>query len=186
VSLEGYVKGLGDLAEWLALGEDGTCPQDVHGNAPAVAYILAMSEPRGRSPMSETMPSLAEVQQDPTILTGLPLPVIVDLRRQISHLAADVDAVLYRTLTEVRTKDQRSDVEPDRLLTPEAAAARFGVTKRCLLDHAEEIGRAAPIPQDRAVQRAPPRAVSGANTGLTAQLSLCFPLQEKPPKGVSG
>ena len=88
--------------------------------------------------MSETMPSLAEVQRDPTVLTGLPWPVIVDLRRQISHLAADVDAVLYRTLTEVRTKD-RADVEPDRLLTPEAAAARFGVTKRWLLDHAEEI-----------------------------------------------
>ena len=98
-----------------------------------------MSEPRNRSPVSETMPSLAEVQRDRTILTGLPLPVIVDLRRQITHLAADVDAVLYRTLTEVRTKDQRSDVEPDRLLTPEAAAARFGVTKRWLLDHAEEI-----------------------------------------------
>lgn len=96
-----------------------------------------MSQPRSRSPMSETMPSLTEVQQDPTILTGLPLPVIVDLRRQISHLVADVDAVLHQTLTEVRTKDQRSDI--DRLLTPEAAAARFGVTKRWLLDHAEEI-----------------------------------------------
>jgi hypothetical protein len=107
-------------------------------NAPAVAFILGMSEPRSR-PISETKPSLAEVQQDPTILTGLPLPVIVDLRRQISHLAADVDAVLYRTLTEIRTKDQRSGVEPDRLLTPEAAAARYGVTKRWLLDHAEEI-----------------------------------------------
>ena len=85
-----------------------------------------MSEPRSRSPLSETMPSLAEVQRDPTILTGLPLPVIVDLRRQITHLAADVDAVLYRTLTEVRTKDQRSDIEPDRLLTPEAAAVALG------------------------------------------------------------
>jgi hypothetical protein len=104
-----------------------------------VAFILGMSEPRNRSPVSETMPSLAEVQRDRTILTGLPLPVIVDLRRQITHLAADVDAVLYRTLTEVRTKDQRSDVEPDRLLTQEAAAARCGVTKRWLLDHAEEI-----------------------------------------------
>jgi hypothetical protein len=83
------------------------------------------------------MPSLAEVQRDPTILTGLPWPVIVDFRRQISHLAADVDAVLYQTLTEVRRKDQRADVEPDRLPTPEAAAARFGVTKRWLLDHAE-------------------------------------------------
>ena len=36
-------------------------------NAPAVAFILGMSEPRSRSPMSETMPSLAEVQQNPRI-----------------------------------------------------------------------------------------------------------------------
>jgi hypothetical protein len=82
---------------------------------------------------------LGEVQQDPTILTGLPLPVIVELRRQISHLAADVDAVLYQTLTAARAPDQRPEAEPDRLLTPEAAAARFGVTKRWLLEHAEEI-----------------------------------------------
>jgi hypothetical protein len=82
---------------------------------------------------------LAAVQQDPTILSGLPLPVIVELRRQISHLAADVDAVLYQTMTEAGTPHERSDVEPDRLLTPEAAAARFGVTKRWLLAHADEV-----------------------------------------------
>jgi hypothetical protein len=82
---------------------------------------------------------LAAVQQDPTILSGLPLPVIVELRRQISHLAADVDAVLYQTMTEPGTPHERSDVEPDRLLTPEAAAARFGVTKRWLLAHADEV-----------------------------------------------
>ena len=98
-----------------------------------------MRQPPRRSTVPVTMPSLAEVQRDPTILTGLPLPVIVDLRRQISHLAADVDAVLYQTLTEARTPDQRSNAEPDQLLTPDAAAARFGVTKRWLLDHADEI-----------------------------------------------
>ena len=98
-----------------------------------------MRQPSNRSTVPVAMPSLAEVQQDPTILTGLPLPAIVDLRRQISHLTADVDAVLYQTLTEARTKDQRSDAEPDRLLTPETAAARFGVTKRWLLEHADEI-----------------------------------------------
>ncbi len=98
-----------------------------------------MRQPSNRSTVPVAMPSLAEVQQDPTILTGLPLPAIVDLRRQISHLTADVDAVLYQTLTEVSTKDQRSDAEPDRLLTPETAAARFGVTKRWLLEHADEI-----------------------------------------------
>jgi hypothetical protein len=82
---------------------------------------------------------LVEIQKDLTILTGLPLPIVVDLRRQIGHLAADVDAVLYRILSEAGTKDQRSDAEPDRLLTPQVAAARFGVTKRWLLDHADEI-----------------------------------------------
>ncbi len=98
-----------------------------------------MRQPSSRSTVPATMPSLAEVQRDPTILTGLPLPAIVDLRRQISHLAADVDAVLHQALTGARTKDQRADAEPDQLLTPEAAAARFGVTKRWLLDHADEI-----------------------------------------------
>jgi hypothetical protein len=100
---------------------------------------MGMRQPRSRSTVPATTPSLVELQQDLTILTGLPLPIVVDLRRQISHLAADVDAVLYRILSEARTKDQRSDAEPDRLLTPLAAAARFGVTKRWLLDHADEI-----------------------------------------------
>lgn len=98
-----------------------------------------MRQPPRRSIVPAIRPSLGEVQQDPTILTGLPLPVVVDLRRQISHLAADVDAVLYQTLIEARTPDQRSNAEPDRLLTPETAAARFGVTRRWLLDHADEI-----------------------------------------------
>lgn len=99
---------------------------------------MGMSQPRSRSSVPATTPSLVEVQKDPTVLTGLPLPIVVDLRRQISHLAADLDAVLYRILSEARTKDQSND-EPDRLLTPEAAAARFGVTKRWLLAHADEI-----------------------------------------------
>ncbi len=108
-------------------------------NARVLVYILGMSHARSRSTGPATTPSLAEVQQDPTILTGLPLPAIVELRRQLRHLAADVDAVLWQGLPEVRTTDQRTDAEPDRLLTPEAAAARFGVTKRWLLSHADEI-----------------------------------------------
>ena len=85
------------------------------------------------------MPSLAEVQRDPTILTGLPVPVIVDLRRQVSHVAADLDAAFYQAISQAGAQDHRADAEPDRLLTPEAAALRFGVTKRWLLDHADEI-----------------------------------------------
>lgn len=104
-----------------------------------MAFIIGMRQPRSRSTVPANTPSLVEVQKDLTILTGLPLPIVVDLRRQISHLAADVDAVLYRILSEAGTKDQRSDAEPDRLLTPQVAAARFGVTKRWLLAHADEI-----------------------------------------------
>ena len=89
-----------------------------------------MSQPRSGSIVPATTPSLVEVQRDLTILTGLPLPIVVDLRRQISHLAADVDAALYRILSETVTTDRRSGAAPDRLLTPEDAAARFGVTKR--------------------------------------------------------
>ena len=98
-----------------------------------------MRHPSRRAGVPATRPSLAAVQQDPTILTGLPAPTIVDLRRQVSHLAADLDAALYQTMVEVKTQDQRADAEPDRLLTPGAAAGRFGVTKRWLLDHADEI-----------------------------------------------
>ena len=98
-----------------------------------------MRPPSRPATVPTSRPSLVAVQQDPTILTGLPLPVIVELRRQISHLAADVDAVLFQTMTEPRTLHERSAVEPDRLLTPEAAAAQFGVTRRWLLEHADEI-----------------------------------------------
>jgi hypothetical protein len=89
--------------------------------------------------MAAPLPSLIEVQRDPTILDALPLSVIVDLRRQVSHLAADLDAAFCRAMTQARAQDHRAEAEPDRLLTPAAAAARFGVTKRWLLDHADEI-----------------------------------------------
>jgi len=85
------------------------------------------------------MPSLAEVQRDPTILTGLPVSVIVDLRRQVDHLAADLDAAFCQAMTLAGAQHHRAEAEPDRLLTPEAAASRFGVTKRWLLGHADEI-----------------------------------------------
>jgi hypothetical protein len=85
------------------------------------------------------LPSLGNVQEDPTILAGLSLTVIVDLRRQVSHLAADLDAVLFGAVAETRRPDYPAEVGDDRLLTPAEAAKRFGVTKRWLLDHAGEM-----------------------------------------------
>jgi len=83
------------------------------------------------------LPSLGTVQEDPTILAGLPLTVIVDLRRQVSHLAADLDAVLFNAVAGARRPDHHAEVGDDRLLTPAEAAARFGVTV-----HRHEDGRA--------------------------------------------
>jgi hypothetical protein len=95
--------------------------------------------PPRRSSMPLAVPSLAEVQQDPTILTGLPVSVIVDLRRQVGHLAADLEAAFSQAMAQAGAQHHDAEVERDRLLTPDAAAARFGVTKRWLLEHADEI-----------------------------------------------
>ena len=83
------------------------------------------------------VPSLAEVHEDPTVLLRLPLSVIVYLRRQVSHLAADIDTALFRAIG--RTSQHDEHPNPDRLLTPAAAAERFGVTKRWLLAHTDQI-----------------------------------------------
>ena len=96
-----------------------------------------MSQPADRSGAPANVPSLLDVYKDPTVLTGLPLPVIMTLRRQVSHLAADLDAAVVTALTNTMLLERRSEPEADRLLTPEAAAARFRVTKRWLLEHAD-------------------------------------------------
>lgn len=98
-----------------------------------------MSHPSRRPSVPAPVPSLAEVQQNPAILDGFPVTVIVDLRRQVSHLAADLDAAFCHAIIQPNKQAHRSEAEPERLLTPDAAAERFGVTKRWLLDHADQI-----------------------------------------------
>jgi hypothetical protein len=94
---------------------------------------------RERHALTSTVPTLADVHKDPAILSRVSLAVIVDLRRQVSHLAADVDAALISAIAETRQLEPKTEVTPDRLLTPAAAAERFGVTKRWLLKHASDI-----------------------------------------------
>ena len=73
------------------------------------------------------------------MLEALSVSAIVALRRQVSHLAADLDAAFCQAMTRTTTHDRPAQTPADRLLTPEAAAERFGVSKRWLLDHADEI-----------------------------------------------
>lgn len=94
---------------------------------------------RERRTITPSVPALGDVQQDPAILGRVPVAVIVELRRQVSHLAADLEAAFCRAVAEHRRPDQAADVSADRLLTPAVAATRFGVTKRWLLAHASEI-----------------------------------------------
>jgi hypothetical protein len=86
-----------------------------------------------------TVPTLGDVQKDPSLLGRVPLAVLVDLRRQVSHLAADIDAAFFSVVVEAQRRGPHPEARPDQLLTPDAAAERFGVTKRWLLDHANDI-----------------------------------------------
>ncbi len=84
-------------------------------------------------------PSLSEVMNDPALIDRLPLGALVDLRRQLRRLDADLDAGILRLMAQGSRQQRGQEPEPDQLLTPEVAATRFGVKKRWLLDHANEI-----------------------------------------------
>lgn len=64
------------------------------------------------------VPSLAEVQRDPTILEVLSVTTIVALRRQVSHLAADLDAAFCQAMMQASRQERHPEVPSDRLLTP--------------------------------------------------------------------
>jgi predicted DNA-binding transcriptional regulator AlpA len=70
---------------------------------------------------------LAEVQADPTLLSRVPLDVLVDLRRQVRHLDADVDAAIARQML-------RGHRQPDvaEVLDVETAAKRLGTSRDSL------------------------------------------------------
>src|SRR5215470_707569 len=66
-----------------------------------------------RSGAPANVPSLLDVYKDPTVLNGLPLPVILTLRRQTSQLAADLDAAVVTTLANAITQDRRPAADAD-------------------------------------------------------------------------
>ena len=105
--------------------------------ATAWKVILAVTDDSsGDRPSS---PSLSEVMDNIGLIDRLPLDALVDLRRQLRHLDAELDAGILRLMAQGSHRQRAHESGPEQLLTPEAAAARFGVKKRWLLDHAGEI-----------------------------------------------
>jgi hypothetical protein len=84
-------------------------------------------------------PSLNEVMDNLALIDRLTLEALVDFRRQLRHLDAELDAGILRLMAQGSRRPRAQESEPEQLLTPEAAAARFGVKRRWLLDHASEI-----------------------------------------------
>lgn len=73
------------------------------------------------------VPRLAEVQADPTLLTALPLDLLVELRRQVRHLDAELDAVI----TCLMTRGQKQ-LEPAEVVDVKVAAERLNTSKDSL------------------------------------------------------
>src|SRR5262245_38052884 len=88
-------------------------------------------------PRLTAVPTLSEVAQNRTLLDGLPAEVLVELRRQAGHLREDLEAAV--ALGAARPRGELHTVEADRWVGPAEAARMFGVKKRWLLEHADDI-----------------------------------------------
>jgi predicted acylesterase/phospholipase RssA len=97
-----------------------------------------VSEPFPRPVSCAPLPSLSDLQADGALLSRLPLDALLDLRARLGHLAIDLDIAISRQMAPHVQQRQRES-EPDRLISAEVAATRFGVKRRWLLDHAGEI-----------------------------------------------
>lgn len=82
-------------------------------------------------------PTLAEIASDRAVLEAVPLALLVDLRRQCRHLDADLEAATARSQAQPATEPAR--VEPARLLSPDEAAQRLGVTVAWLYRHSGKL-----------------------------------------------
>jgi hypothetical protein len=83
------------------------------------------------------VPSLAQIATDRALLDSLPADALIQLRRECGHLREDLEAALTRF--QVRPGTESPPAEPERFLSPAEAAARFGVTRRWLLEYADTI-----------------------------------------------
>jgi predicted DNA-binding transcriptional regulator AlpA len=90
-----------------------------------------MSEP---APRLAAVPSLAQLVEAPALLQGLPLDVLLELQRQVGHVAVDLAAAIARSQAQPAITPTQAG--PERLLTPTEAAARLGTTVQWMYRHA--------------------------------------------------
>jgi len=92
------------------------------------------------------VPPVEEVIRDPRLLNGLPLPALVDLRRHVGHLQADLDAAIQGRLLDTqgngwvgRGGEASDPKERDRLLTVKEVAQRLGHSVDWVYRHADRL-----------------------------------------------
>jgi hypothetical protein len=85
------------------------------------------------------VPSVPDVLADRAALARMPADALIELRRQIAQLGADVEAALDRHRLQPNAHPRPVNAAAGRLLSPTEAAVACGVTKRWLLEHADEI-----------------------------------------------
>ena len=76
-----------------------------------------------RSVQLTAMPLLGDLQADPDVLKRLPLTVLVDLRRQVRNLDADLDAAIAQQMAQEHNYEG-----PSKVVDVETAAQRLGTS----------------------------------------------------------
>jgi hypothetical protein len=82
------------------------------------------------------VPTLDAIAADRGRLPGLPLGLLIDLRRQLDYLRADVKAEISRRLI---PSDAHEPADDDALLTPQQAAERLALPVTWLYRHSRTL-----------------------------------------------
>ncbi len=88
-------------------------------------------------PSRHSVPTLAELVQDPTRASDTPPGIIPAFLSQIAAVQGALSAQLIRAFA--REQAEEDTRRADRLLTAAAAAARLAVTKYWLYEHARQL-----------------------------------------------
>ena len=100
-----------------------------------------------------SVPTLAAVQADPTILDSLSLDLLLEFRRQIGYLGVNLDAAIIRRTVAATRPQQPPGEEGDKLLTADEAGKIAGVTPSWLVRNSRRLPFARKLSQVTLPQR---------------------------------